>query len=341
MHNITQLSHSFGTTATFQHVDLRIGQGEIVSLLGQSGCGKSTLLRCIAGLETPHHGEITVQNKVVFSSKINVKPGKRNLGLVFQDYALFPALTVRGNVGFGLKNIDEKRIDELLDLVGITQCADRFPHQLSGGQQQRVSLARSLAPKPQLLLLDEPFSNIDAHRKLELGQEIRSIVEHQKISAVFVTHDQVDAFSLADRVAVMTQQNGIGTIAQIDAPHALYSNPISPEVAVLTGPSTFIDGIRIESSKSSIVETCLGKISIQESSISTEKRNVKVLIRPENLCFNANVSGNVVVGMSCCTGPGFQLIVDVGPIRFRIPHPTYIPKGTRGTISTLKPCLSY
>ena len=338
MHNITQLSHTFGTTDTFQHVDLRIEQGEVVSLLGQSGCGKSTLLRCIAGLEIPQNGEITVQNNVVFSSRINVPPGKRNIGLVFQDYALFPALTVRNNVGFGLKNIDERRIDELLDLVGITECGDRYPHQLSGGQQQRVSLARSLAPKPKLLLLDEPFSNIDAHRKLELGQEIRRIVEHQKISAVFVTHDQVDASSLADRVAVMTQHNGTGTIAQIDAPHVLYNNPISPDVAVLTGPSTFIDGTV---TASGMVETCLGKVPIQASSISPDEKDVSVLIRPENLRFNTDMSGNVVVSMTCCTGPAFQLIVDIGSTRFRIPHRTYLPKGTRGTIEVLTPCLSY
>ena len=334
MHNVNQLSHTFGTTDTFKGVDLSIKQGEIVSLLGQSGCGKSTLLRCIAGLETPQSGEITVHKEIVFSSTINVAPGKRNVGLVFQDYALFPALTVRKNVGFGLKSIDDNRIDELLELVGITELADRLPSQLSGGQQQRVSLARSLAPKPKLLLLDEPFSNIDTHLKLELGQEIRRIVEHQKISAVFVTHDQGDAFSLADRVAVMTQQNGTGTIAQIETPHTLYHNPKSLEVARLTGACTFIDGTVTDRG---MAETFLGMIPI----VQTDKRTVRILIRPENLRFTKDEAGDVQIGMTCCTGPAFQLILDVASTRFRIPHSTYLPKGTRGTIEVVDPCLCY
>jgi iron(III) transport system ATP-binding protein len=182
--------------------------------------------------------------------------------------------------------------------------------------------------------LDEPFSNIDTHRKIELGQEIRRVVEHQDISAVFVTHDQVDAFSLADKVAVMVDKDSIGTIAQVDTPNSIYRRPSSPEVALLTGPGVIISGTQ---SESSTAETILGRIPV----ICDGRQTNRFLIRPENLRFNPSENGIHEVILSCCTGPSFQLIVDIQGTRFRIPHPTQVAKGLKGTIEVLSPCIGW
>ena len=332
MHKIQQLAHSFGTIETFKDVNLTIEQGEVISLLGRSGCGKSTLLRCIAGLEKPIRGEIIIDDTVVFSQHTTVGPGNRNVGLVFQDYALFPSLSVEDNVGFGVD--DQAQVKELMKLVGIDDLAQRLPHQLSGGQQQRASLARALAPQPKLLLLDEPFSNIDAHRKLELSQEIRRIVEHQGISAVFVTHDQADAFTLADRVAVMVHNESGGTIAQVDTPQDIYNHPINPEVARISGASIFLEGtIRTDG----FADTILGLIPVKECN----EGKVNVLIRTENLQFVPSVDGPTSITMSYCTGPSFQLVIDVNGTRFRVPHSTFLAKGTTGKIEIIAPCLCW
>ncbi|MFD3157075.1 ABC transporter ATP-binding protein [Haloimpatiens sp. FM7330] len=185
-----------------KNFNLNIQKGDIVCILGESGCGKSTILRLIAGLETPLGGIIKIGDKFVFDDKNFVYPEKRGIGMVFQDYALFPHLTVEGNIKFGLKNVSryekKKRINELLTLVNLEGYEKRYPYELSGGQQQRVALARAIAPKPDLILLDEPFSNLDAHLQNKIRQELKDIIKKTGITSIFVTHDKQDAHAIAD-----------------------------------------------------------------------------------------------------------------------------------------------
>ena len=213
-------------------------KGETLALLGESGSGKTTLLRMIAGLEKPTKGSIILQNKLVFNNtdSIFVKPEKRNVGLFFQHYALFPHLTVFENIAYGLnkkynKSKKKNRVNEMLALVELPSYEKRFPHELSGGQQQRIALARALAPNPELLLLDEPFSNLDEQLKGEVRQQIKAILEKTQTTTILVTHDLQDALSLADKLAVMRN----GKIEQLDSPQKLYQNPSTEYVATLFG----------------------------------------------------------------------------------------------------------
>lgn len=221
------------------NISFSLKKGETVALLGESGSGKTTLLRMIAGLEKPSKGSITLQNKLVFNSvdSIFVKPEKRNVGLFFQHYALFPHLTVFENIAYGLnsklynKSQKKERVAEMLSLVELPNYEKRFAHELSGGQQQRIALARALAPKPELLLLDEPFSNLDEQLKAEVRHQIKAILEKTQTTTILVTHDLQDALSLADRLAVMRN----GHIEQLDSPQKLYQNPATEYVATLFG----------------------------------------------------------------------------------------------------------
>jgi putative spermidine/putrescine transport system ATP-binding protein len=220
---VANISKHFGSVAALDDVSLEVGSGELVALLGPSGCGKTTLLRCIAGLEHPDAGTVAIGGEDV----THHPPRKRSIGMVFQSYVLFPNMTIRDNAGFPLKvrgvpkpEID-KRVSYLLDLVHLNEQADRYPHQVSGGQQQRGALARALAPDPDVLLLDEPLSALDALVRTRLRDEIRRIQQLVKTTAFYVTHDQAEAMAIADRVAVMNK----GKIEQLDMPPRLYDAP--------------------------------------------------------------------------------------------------------------------
>lgn len=186
---------------------LGIEQGDIVAILGQSGCGKSTLLRLISGLEAPHEGEIVINGKIVVDDNIFIQPENRGVGMLFQDYALFPHMTVIQNIGFGLHKLQkkdrQKRIDEVLELVNLEEYGDRYPYELSGGQQQRVALARAIAPKPTILSMDEPFSNLDADLRSKIRLELKDILKKENITCIFVTHDKADVDAISDRVVLM------------------------------------------------------------------------------------------------------------------------------------------
>lgn len=204
--------------ATLKNFTINIAKGEILAILGESGSGKSTVLRLIAGLEEPSSGFIKVEGRSLVSDHLFVPPEKRGIGMVFQDYALFPHMTVANNIEFGLKSMSKenkkKRLTEVLKLVDLEGYANRYPHELSGGQQQRVALARAIAPKPAVMLLDEPFSNLDANLKARIRQELKQILSQAGITSVFVTHDQEDAISIANRVVILHK----GEITQIGSP---------------------------------------------------------------------------------------------------------------------------
>jgi iron(III) transport system ATP-binding protein len=243
---IEGLTVGYGSVVAVRDLDLRIEQGELLVLLGPSGCGKTSTLRSVAGLETPTLGRITVGDDVVFDSQrgIAVPPNKRRIGMVFQSYAVWPHMTVAQNIGFPLKMQRKPkkeiraRVDEVLELVGLTGLGQRGASKLSGGQMQRVALARSLAMRPSILLLDEPLSNLDAKLRERLRFELRDVQQRTGITSIYVTHDQSEAFALADRVAVMSQ----GRIDQLDRPDKIYTEPVSRQVADFLGVENIVAG---------------------------------------------------------------------------------------------------
>lgn len=238
---ITGLRHAYGATPVLAGLDLSVGEGELVAILGASGCGKTTLLRAIAGLVTPTDGDIHIAGQAVVQGGRDLVPcERRGVGLVFQEYALFPTLTVSENIGFGGASHD--RVQKLLAVTGLDDLADRKPSQLSGGQQQRVALARALAPKPTLILLDEPFANVDAQRRLALGRFLREALAVEGTAALLVTHDQDTALRLGDRLAVLMPGPAGARVAQQGAPQEVYREPVSLEVARLTGSCFEVDG---------------------------------------------------------------------------------------------------
>jgi len=246
--NITK---RFGSaTLAVDDVSFSLNEGDLLGLLGPSGCGKTTLLRLVAGFERPDAGEIELAGQTICGGGQWVPPERRRVGVVFQDYALFPHLSVMENVSFGLKQLyrrgelPKKQIKHLageaIALVGLSEMTRRYPHELSGGQQQRVALARALAPKPPLILLDEPFSNLDVQVRLYLRQEVRDILKNIGASGIFVTHDQEEALAIADKVAVMSE----GQLAQLDAPEEIYQNPASRFVAEFVTQANFVKAVR-------------------------------------------------------------------------------------------------
>jgi iron(III) transport system ATP-binding protein len=242
-------------------VSLQLQAGQIGVLIGPSGCGKTSLLRAIAGLEDLHAGQIELSNRVVSRQGFTEAPEKRRMGMVFQDYALFPHLTVSENIAFGIQGLQQssqvKRIQEVLDLVGLSEVKLRYPHELSGGQQQRVALARALAPKPELLLLDEPFSNLDVDLRERLAVEIRAILKAANATALFVTHDQMEAFAIGDVIGVMQE----GQLAQWADAYHLYHRPASRFVAEFIGHGVFIPGVRQSVNGRLEVNTVLGLLT--------------------------------------------------------------------------------
>ena len=239
---LTGIVQRYGAHTVVDGVGFAIHAGQIACLLGPSGCGKTTLLRCIAGFEAIAEGEIRLAGEAVTRPGFQRSPEERQIGMVFQDYALFPHLTVAGNVAFGLKTqaaaLRAARVEELLVTVGLAGSGNKYPHELSGGQQQRVALARALAPRPKLLLLDEPFSNLDVDLRERLSHEVRAILKHEGTTAILVTHDQNEAFAMADEIGIMHQ----GCIQQWDAPYNLYHQPANRFVADFVGQGAFLPG---------------------------------------------------------------------------------------------------
>ena len=261
-----------------QSLELHLNAGDIGCLLGPSGCGKTTTLRAIAGFESVQEGEIELGGAVISRPGFTLAPEKRRIGMVFQDYALFPHLSVADNVAFGIrKHPDCARITaELLELVKLGHLGQRFPHELSGGQQQRVALARALAPEPQLLLLDEPFSNLDGELRRRLSHEVRDILKARGTSAILVTHDQEEAFAVSDQVGVFNQ----GRLEQWDTPFNLYHEPASPFVASFVGQGYFIRGQLLSPDT---VQTELGVIHGNRAYTMAPGSSVDVLLRPDDV----------------------------------------------------------
>jgi iron(III) transport system ATP-binding protein len=279
---------AYGTQRVVRKLSMRLEKGSIGCLLGPSGCGKTTVLRSIAGFEQVIGGEIRLDGAVVSRQGQHVPPEKRRIGMVFQDYALFPHLTVGQNVGFGLRAMERDqrndRVAELLRVVGLYDQGNKYPHELSGGQQQRVALARALAPRPSLLLLDEPFSNLDVELRERLSYEVRDIIKATHTTAILVTHDQNEAFAVADEIGIMHE----GRIQQWDTPYNLYHRPANRFVADFIGQGVFLSGrvishhqVRVElgTLNSTIpVECCPG-----DDRCPGEECWVDVLLRPDDV----------------------------------------------------------
>ena len=277
--SIRQVRKAFGPTVVVQEFNLDVKQGEFVSFLGPSGCGKTTMLRIVAGFEEPSAGTVNIGGKDVTA----LKPNQRNIGMVFQAYALFPNMTVAGNIGFGLKVAGRpsaeirSRVSEMLDLIKLQDFGNRYPYQLSGGQQQRVALARAMAPRPQVLLLDEPLSALDAKVRVSLREEIRAIQKELGITTVFVTHDQEEALSMSDRIVVMYN----GRAEQVGTPFEIYNRPATRFVAGFVGTLNVIEG--------TITDPAAGTVSIAGGAVSVGNRvagrkageAVSLALRPE------------------------------------------------------------
>ena len=278
--NVADLYLSFGRTAVLQGFGFNLAAGEIACLLGHSGCGKTTALRAVAGFEQPERGRIALQGRTLSDGRLFVPPHLRRIGMVFQDYALFPHLNVADNIAFGLSGRSAEarkaRVAELLALIGLPDYGGHYPHQLSGGQQQRVALARALAPKPELVLLDEPFSNLDADLRARLSKEVRSLLKQENTSALLVTHDQQEAFAMADKIGIMAD----GRLQQWDTPYNLYHNPATPAIAGFIGQGVLLRG---QMSGSHCVRLALGEFCGVVPHHCQTCREVDVLLRPDDV----------------------------------------------------------
>jgi iron(III) transport system ATP-binding protein len=276
---LKNVTKTFGGQAKPAVSDLSfaVNHGEILALLGPSGCGKTTTLRLIAGFERHQEGQICLAGRTVSSADYCVPPEKRNVGIVFQDYALFPHLTVWDNVRFSFNSRSGKHNDTIRSMlltVGMLDLRDRYPHELSGGQQQRLALARALAPGPKILLLDEPFSSLDADLRVQMRREVRNILHATETTTIFVTHDQEEAFAFADKVGVLQD----GRLEQFDTPEKIYHTPATRFIADFVGEADFIPGAIVQSG---VVETDLGLFP--SYSLVPEGAEVEVMIRPDDV----------------------------------------------------------
>jgi len=275
LNNISK-KYGSGSSPIVEEIVMDLEKGEFLALVGESGSGKTTLLRLIAGLEKPDRGEIRIGGELMSSADFSVPPEARNVGMVFQDYALFPHLKVSQNVNFGLnrwpKSKAKGRVEDVLEIVGLSEMGHRYPHELSGGEQQRVALARAMAPRPDVLLLDEPFSNLDTQLKDQVRTEVRNILKTAGISTLFVTHDTVDALSTSDRIAIIQQ----GRLQQTGDPSSIYLNPANPYVANFFGNVNVMEA----NVKDGIWQTQLGPVKLDYNGSAS---NLLIMIRPD--CF--------------------------------------------------------
>jgi iron(III) transport system ATP-binding protein len=282
---LSRLGHRYADHITFSGLNLSVASGTVCCLLGPSGCGKTTVLRSIGGFERVSEGEVRIDGQVMGSAHAHLPPEQRRIGMVFQDYALFPHLTVLRNIGFGIpdRRLARERALQLLETVGLAAAAERYPHELSGGQQQRVALARALAPKPRLMLLDEPFSNLDVDLREQLAAEVRTILKATGTTAVFVTHDQNEAFAMADEIAVMNE----GRIQQVAGAYELYHRPNSRFVADFIGQGVFVEATVLAPQR---LQLEIGEVAAKEpirfadvrTACATGER-IQVLLRPDDV----------------------------------------------------------
>jgi iron(III) transport system ATP-binding protein len=282
---IDDITCRYGDKEVLRDLSFEVDQGSIACLLGASGCGKTTALRAIAGLEPIHSGSIQLAGTTLSTPALCLPPEQRQVGMVFQDYALFPHLTVRANIAFGLhglsKREQDERCDQLLALIRLEDYADVYPHQLSGGQQQRIALARALAPRPKLLLLDEPFSNLDTELRRALSLEVRDILRQHQTTAILVTHDQNEAFTMSDVIGVMAG----GKLLQWAGPHQLFHEPVSPQVAAFVSHGQFLSATLLSPTR---IQTALGEVELDTAHPQwhAEQRPVQLLLRPWNVHYS-------------------------------------------------------
>lgn len=291
-----------------ESLSLNVEQGEIVCLLGASGCGKTTLLKAIAGLLPLSGGTMSLNGSLLDDGKFWLAPEQRNIGMIFQDYALFPHLTVAENIAFGLREFSkeekEQRVKEMLSMVHLSEYGQRYPHQLSGGQQQRVAIARSLAYKPDLLLLDEPFSNIDTQVRHKLILQIRKIFKQQGVTAIFVTHSREEAFAFADKMAVMNK----GVIEQFGSASDLYHQPSSRFVADFLGGGSYLNANRTGVAE---FETLLGTVDIEANDDIAIGESVLLLLRPQHVHLTKSSDGKACVTEQQFMGDHCRYVIEL------------------------------
>jgi len=331
------ISKSFGISRVLEDLDLEVPDGAVVTVLGESGSGKTTLLRLIAGFERPDSGTILIDDEIVDSTRQFVPPERRRIGYVAQEGNLFPHLTVAKNIAFGLTGDERKkgRVEELLSLVGLGDLGKRYPHQLSGGQQQRVALARALAPHPKVVLLDEPFSSLDASLRSSLRFDVMQILREQRATTVFVTHDQAEALSVADLVGIIN----CGRILQFTTPETLYTRPVDPTTARFLGEANIVAG----TASHGVVNTQFGELSLANGNSSLTGSAV-VLVRPEQISVRPLADERYEPGRAIGRvvhreyyGHDCVVLVDVGsgkfPLRVRCPGSSPVEVGDEVVMS--------
>ena len=289
---VRDVSVAYGDTTIVRDVSFLLERGVIGCLLGPSGCGKTTLLRAIAGFEPVSRGEVLLHGRRVSVPGNTLPPEQRRVGMVFQDFALFPHLTVARNVGFGLRGLKraerEQRVAELLDLVDLRQAASQYPHELSGGMQQRVALARAMAPRPDILLLDEPFSSMDAELREQLAREVRDLLRREGVTAILVTHDQLEAFAMADQIGVIAN----GSIRQWGTGFGLYHEPADRFVADFIGQGVLLPAVVVDETR---VKTELGRVAGSKPHGLAPGTAAEVLIRPDEMLYDETSPRRAVV----------------------------------------------
>jgi iron(III) transport system ATP-binding protein len=319
----TGLRRRFGEVVAVDDVDVTLAAGEILALVGPSGCGKSTLLRLVTGLVTPDAGRIELGGTEVHGPRVSLPPERRRVGVVFQDHSLFPHLTVRDNVAFGLRGRGagerRARVHEVLALVDLPAHADRYPHELSGGERQRVGLARALAPEPAVVLLDEPFASLDPNLRSRIRTDTVAILHEAGAAALLVTHDQVEAMAMGDRVAVMHS----GRLLQVDEPEEVYTHPSSRFVATFLGTADFLPATRVGDH----LDTEAGPCPLPRGDAEGD-----VMVRPHEVVVTTEADGNAVVVGSEFQGAHvlYDLRLDSGRrLRALLPHTVHLAPDTR------------